>query len=368
MGTRVPSLVPMPRVPTSSCFDEIDCRRTVGDSCLDASVAPRCGLTGIADFASRSLTHSSTAARLPIRTQAVSTLLSQIRSDGCSPTGTRIGRASKGKSEMSENLFKLKPEAEGTNDVARLAEWAKRQELDLVRVPDSTCAERILGEIAVHAFDSPDLIKLFRQMSWSLGNDRRDVRIRLLGDEQSRAAFHAATKRLASIGYLARSSQRDDVFCSSIPSPGKGIVDGRLSQFLGGGWLEVGALALAREILVLSDVTLHPNVVVSSGDRLAEIDLLALPRDNGTALVVECKSGSDVEQHFLRFAAVSRLAGVSGPHAVLLVRGIDAHVAADASCIHDITVLTLEQFGAHLRGLFGIVMAGAAMMPELVAS
>jgi hypothetical protein len=269
---------------------------------------------------------------------------------------------------MPENHFTAGPESETATEAGPLAEWARRQELDLVRIPEIGDAERILGEVSVHVFDSPDLAKLFRDMSWKLNNDRQDARVRLNGDESSRVAFHAATERLARLGYLSRSSQNGDVFSATIPSPGKGMVDRRLSQFLSGGWLEAGALALAQRVLGSTEVTLHPNVEVNAGDRKAEFDLLALSGASATPLIVECKSGGDVEQHFLRFAAISRMAGVSGPHAVLLVRAIDPQTAADASCLHDITVLTPEQFGSHLQDLFGIAVNGMHLVSESVAS
>jgi hypothetical protein len=269
---------------------------------------------------------------------------------------------------MPEGPFTLIMESEPATETGPLAEWARCQELDLVRIPETGDAERILGEVAVHVFDSPDLAKLFRDMSWKLNNDRQDARVRLTGDESSRVAFHAATERLARLGYLTRTSQKGDVFSATIPSPGQGMVDRRLSQFLSGGWLEAGALTLAERVLTSSEVTLHPNVEVNAGGRKAEFDLLALSNASATPLVVECKSGGDVEQYFLRFAAISRMAGVSGSNAVLLVRAIDPQTAADASCLHDITILTPDEFGSHLRELFRIASPEPTFVTEQVAS
>jgi len=239
-------------------------------------------------------------------------------------------------------------------DPAPLEKWARMQRLDLIRVPNAGTAEQILGDVAVHAFESRDIPKLLRQMRWSLKNGRHNVRIRLEGDLRSRAAFEAATERLQRLGYITRCCQKGDIFSCGIPSAGKGHVDDRLARFLGGGWLEVGALTLAKDVLCGRAMVIQPNVEVRAGDRHAEFDLLALPSDGGTPLVVECKSGSGVEQYFLRFAAICRMAGASGAHAVLLVRDIDAQVAADASCLHGFTILTPGQFGEHLRSLFGI--------------
>jgi hypothetical protein len=236
-----------------------------------------------------------------------------------------------------------------------LESWAELRHLELVKIPGTSDAEEILGTIAARAFESKDVIKLFRQMRWNIKNDESCLRIRLEGDQRSQAAFHNAAEHLRRLGYISRCREEDGLFICCQPSAGKGVPDARLNQFLGGGWFELGAFALAKEVLASTPATIWHNVEVRSGHGLAELDMLALSDDAGTPLVVECKSGVDVEQHFLRFAAVSRMAGVGGAAAVLLVTKIDPQVASVAAAFHDITIVTPDQFAAHIREVFGVL-------------
>jgi hypothetical protein len=230
-----------------------------------------------------------------------------------------------------------------------LDQWARAQALRLGSVPPIDGPSQILGEIAVHAFVSIDAAKLLRAMRWTVTNGRFSGRVRLEGDDASREAARVAAQRLLNIGYLSDLREVEGTLQFQFDRGVAGTASKRLSRFLNGGWMEAGAANLANQILAPHGVVVSQNVSVHSdtaGD--AEYDVLAIDPSGGARLVIECKSGTQVQQHLFRFRAICDLAGATGTHAVFVVREIDDQAAADASTFHDITVVTLHALADHL--------------------